>query len=136
MIEQESKNSFCFYAGLFGVLISAVTLFQMFIYSTGVNSVLVFIILSIIFSIVAFSFLMAKRWVALPLLLINSILFLLINLIFLVSISFSLLIVILFLYTIIIVTIFWTAGTPAYLKQLYKYKKQEEIDWKQKFLNK
>jgi hypothetical protein len=128
MIEQESKNNFCFYAGLFGVLISVVTLFQMFIYGSG-NWMAFFVILSIVFSITSFSFLVAKNRFTLPLLLSNTILFFVINILFLITLSFSLLIVLLFLYSAIILTIFWAGGTPAYLKQLYKYKKQEELEW-------
>ncbi|HLO37091.1 MAG TPA: hypothetical protein VK173_01235 [Lacibacter sp.] len=131
MIEEESKNNFCFYAGLFGVLISVATLFQMFIYGSG-NWMAFSVILCVVFSITAFSFLIAKSRFTLPLLLSNTILFLLINIFFLITLSFSLLIVILFLYSSIILSIFWAGGTPAYLKQLHKYKKQEELEWQNK----
>lgn len=131
MIEQESKNNFCFYAGLFGVLISVTTLFQMFIYGSE-NWMAFSVILSVVFSITAFSFLMTRNRFTLPLLLSNTILFLLINILFLITLSFSLLIVILFLYSIIILTIFWAGGIPTYLKQMHQYKKQEELEWQKK----
>lgn len=131
MIEQESKNSFCFYAGLFGVLISLATLFQMFIYGSD-NWMALSVIIAILFSITSFSFLMLKNRFTLPLLLCNTILFLLINILFILTLSFSLLMVILFLYSVIILTIFWAAGTPTYLKQLYQYKKQEQLEWQNK----
>ena len=131
MIEQESRNNFCFYAGLFGVLISVATLFQMFVYGSE-NWMALSVIIAILFSITSYSFLMAKNRFTLPLLLSNSILFLLINILFLLTLSFSLLMVILFLYNTIILTIFWAGGTPAYLKQLYQYKKQEELEWQNK----
>lgn len=131
MIEQQSKNNFCFYAGLFGVLISVATLFQMFIYGSG-NWMALSVIVAVMFSITAFSFLMMKNRFTLPLLLSNVLLFLLINILFLLTLSFSLLMIILFLYSTIILTIFWAGGTPAYLKQLYQYKKQEELEWQSK----
>lgn len=131
MIEQESKNNFCFYAGLFGILISVATLFQMFIYGSD-NWMAFSVILSVVFSITAFSFLMTKNRFTLPLLLSNTLLFLVINILFMITFSFSLLIVLLFLYSTIILTIFWAGGTPAYLKQMHAYKKQEELEWQNK----
>jgi hypothetical protein len=96
MIEQESKNNFCFYAGLFGVLISVATLFQMFIYGSD-NWMAFSVIICVVFSITAFSFLMAKNRFTLHLLLSNTIFFFVINILFLITFSFSLLIVLLFL---------------------------------------
>lgn len=131
-MEQESKNSFCFYAGLFGVLMSAVSLFQMF--AVGSENWLAFaVILVELISITAFSFLMAKSRFTLPILFISTVLVLLMNILFIVTLSFSLIIVFLLIYSIVILSIFWANGYTSYLKQRYAYKKKEEQEWQNKF---
>ena len=131
-IEQESKNSFCFYAGLFGVLMSAVSLFQMF--AVGSENWLAFAVMLVeLISITAFSFLMAKSRFTLPLLFSSTVLVLLMNILFILTLSFSLIIVFLLIYSIAILSIFWANGYTTYLKQRYAYKKKEELEWQNKF---
>ena len=131
-IEQESKNCFCFYAGLFGVLISVVSLFQMFVFGAE-NWMALLVMLVELFSVTAFSFLMAKSRFTLPLLFSSTVLMLLMNLLFILTLSFSLIIVLLLLYSIVMLSIFWANGYSAYLKQRYIAKKKEEQEWQNKF---
>lgn len=131
-MEQESKNSFCFYAGLFGVLMSAVSLFQMF--AVGSDNWMAFAVMFVeMLSITAFSFLMAKSRFTLPVLFSSSLLVLFVNIMFILTLSFSLIVVFLLIYSIVILSIFWANGYTTYLKQRYAYKKKEEQEWQNKF---
>lgn len=131
-MEQESKNSFCFYAGLFGVLMSAVSLFQMF--AVGSDNWMAFAVMFVeVLSITAFSFLMAKSRFTLPVLFSSSLLILFVNIMFILTLSFSLIVVFLLIYSIVILSIFWANGYTSYLKQRYAYKKKEEQEWQNKF---
>lgn len=131
-MEQESKNSFCFYAGLFGVLMSAVSLFQMF--AVGSENWMAFAVMFVeMLSITAFSFLMAKSRFTLPVLFSSSLLVLFVNIMFILTLSFSLIVVFLLIYSIVILSIFWANGYTTYLKQRYAYKKKEEQEWQNKF---
>ena len=131
-IDQESKNSFCFYAGLFGVLMSAVSLFQMF--AVGTDNWMAFAVMFVeMLSIAAFSFLMAKSRFTLPVLFSSTLLVLIVNIMFILTLSFSLIVVFLLIYSIVILSIFWANGYTTYLKQRYAYKKKEELEWQNKF---
>ncbi|MFY7839542.1 MAG: hypothetical protein ACOVP7_04660 [Lacibacter sp.] len=130
-MEQESKNGFCFYAGLFGLLMSVVSLFQMFVF--GAENWMAFAVMLVeLLSITAFSFLMAKSRFTLPLLLSSTLLVLFMNILFVLTLSFSLLIVFLLIYSVVILSIFWANGYTAYLKQRYVLKKKEELEWQNK----
>ncbi len=130
-MEKESKNSFCFYAGLFGVLMSAVSLFQMF--AVGSDNWMAFAVMFVeMLSITAFSFLMAKSRFTLPVLFSSSLLVLFVNIMFILTLSFSLIVVFLLIYSIVILSIFWANGYTSYLKQRYAYKKKEEQEWQNK----
>lgn len=131
-MEQESKNSFCFYGGLFGVLMSAVSLFQMF--AVGSENWMAFAVMFVeMMSITAFSFLMTKSRFTLPVLFSSSLLVLFVNIMFILTLSFSLIVVFLLIYSIVILSIFWANGYTSYLKQRYSYKKKEEQEWQNKF---
>ncbi|RXK58346.1 hypothetical protein ESA94_17035 [Lacibacter luteus] len=130
-MEQESKNGFCFYAGLFGVLMSVVSLFQMFAFGAENWMALAVMIVELL-SITAYSFLMAKSRFTLPLLFGSTVLVLLMNILFILTLSFSLIIVFLLIYSIVILSIFWANGYTPYLKQRYALKKKETLEWQNK----
>lgn len=131
MRQEESKESFCFYAGLCGAVISLGAVIQMLIVA-GDHWLAYLVILFELFSVTAYSVLASKSRYSFIFLLVNLLLLVLVNFIFLITYSFSLLVVLLLIYSIIIFTIFLANGISSYLKKLYWFKTEDNAFWQNK----
>lgn len=130
VLTENDKNT-CSYAGFFGILISVTCLIQNFVFFRPhwFTTILIIIFL---FSIVAFSLLIAQHTIAPLLLAISTGLLAGSSLLLLLSIIISPIVIILFIYSLIIMVIVYANGFPAKFRQKKLAAREEQELWKNK----
>jgi Na+-transporting methylmalonyl-CoA/oxaloacetate decarboxylase gamma subunit len=121
----------CSYSGFFGILISATCLIQNFIFFRP-HWITFLLIAVYLFSITAFSLLIAQIPVAPLLLLINAILLGLGTLLLILSIVVSVIVILLFIYAVVIVSVVNAEGFPEKFRQKAIAARAEKELWKDK----
>jgi hypothetical protein len=129
-LTNRDKN-ICSYGGLFGVLLTLTCLIQHLAITTTHWLVAVMIFMYI-FSIVSFSLLIAQKWLASFLLIVNSVSTLIVTMILILSGVFSLVVIFLFFYTTITTVFVFVEQITSKLKQKTMALKAEEELWRGK----
>jgi predicted membrane protein len=124
----KQQESFCENAGLFGVMIAATCLIQMFVVMLP-HWVPFTVIAAYIFCIIAFVLLMKKSAMAFRLLFISTILIFLMEILLFFSLTFSLVLFVLLVYLLVIVLLLYMGEIPKRLQQKNIAEKEEAEKW-------
>ncbi|CAN5718045.1 hypothetical protein BH11BAC4_BH11BAC4_21540 [soil metagenome] len=124
----ESQESFCVNTGIFGILISASCMGQLFYFMIPhwISYTIIFVY---ILSITGFVQLTGKSVYAFPFLIASTILLLILEALMLALLTFSLVLLILLMYSIVITVLIFTNEIQKKLKQKKLFEKEEKEKW-------
>ena len=124
----ESQESFCENAGIFGILLSATCLVQLFVFMIP-HWITYTIMLVYLLSITGFVLLARKSPAAYPIILTSTILLFLLESMMFLLLTFSLVLLILLMYSIVITVLMLTNEIQKRLKEKKIFEKAEKDKW-------